>query len=175
MKTCYCPSCGTINHFKNKRCMKCDSKLKPYDSDLIKLISDQAEGDIRGGIVSLILEFLKAHTYGIVFSITLVAVIVPNIALASKKTTIVDKKPDILLTNQCISKKFAHDYTYVYETNDECIKEGYNAFYKITEHVNENVFTFACDEIKDECGKTWYGVSFNIYDSVEDQIKKVYY
>ena len=58
---------------------------------------------------------------------------------------------------------------------EECIKEGYNAFYEITEHVNENVFTFGCDEIKDECGKTWYGVSYNIYDSVEDQIKKVYY
>ena len=31
------------------------------------------------------------------------------------------------------------------------------------------------DEIKDECGNTFYGVSYNIYDSLEDQIKKVYY
>ncbi|MBR1749230.1 MAG: hypothetical protein IJ743_05515, partial [Bacilli bacterium] len=64
MNKCYCPFCGTINHLRNKRCMKCDSKLKPYDQDLAKLLYDQVEGDIRGGFVSAILTFLQAHTYG---------------------------------------------------------------------------------------------------------------
>lgn len=175
MKKCYCPSCGIVNNIKNKKCMKCDAKLKPYDEYLVKLLYNQVESDIRGGIVSSILAFLKAHTYGVLFSITLLATVIPNIVIASKQDHIVDTKPEILLINQCIPKKFEHDYTYVYETNEECLKEGYNAFYEITEHVNENVFTFGCDEIKDECGKTWYGVSYNIYDSVEEQIKKVYY
>lgn len=175
MKACYCPSCGTINNPKNKRCMKCDSKLRPYDKDFIKIIYDQVEGDIRGGIVSSILAFLQAHTYGVALSITLIAVIVPNIVLTSRQTNVVDKKPEILLKNQCVSKKFEQIYSYVYETEEECQNKGYNAFYEIADHVNENVFTFGCEKIVDECGDTWYGVYYNIYDSVEEQIKKVYY
>ena len=175
MKKCYCPSCGIVNNIKNKKCMKCDAKLKPYDEYLVKLLYNQVEGDIRGGIVSSILAFLKAHTYGVLFSITLLATVIPNIVIASKQDHIVDTKPEILLINQCVSKKFNQNYSYVYETQEKCNEEGYNAFNEVSENINPEVFTFGCDEIIDDCGKTWYGVSYNIYDSVEEQIKKVYY
>ena len=108
MNRCYCPICGSINSFKNKRCMKCDSRLRPWDKDLEFLITNQLEGDIRGGIVSAVLTFLKSHLYGVVLSITLIAVIVPNVILTSQENGHnVTLKPRILLTQEKNTKKYA--------------------------------------------------------------------
>ena len=144
MQKCYCPFCGTINHLRNKRCIKCDSKLKPYDQDLVRLIYDQAEGDIRGGIVSAILAFLQTHTYGMILTITLIAVVVPNVILTSQENGHnVTSKPSILLTQETNIKKyytskeimldFMKDLTsfknlddYLYENYFEIDKEKYH-------------------------------------------------
>ena len=107
MQKCYCPSCGTINHPRNKRCMKCDSKLRPYDQDLAKFFYDQVEGDIRGGFVSAILTFLQTHTYGMVLTITFIAVVVPNVILANQGNGHnVTLKPSILLTQETNVKQY---------------------------------------------------------------------
>lgn len=65
----------------------------------------------------------------------------------------------------CVSKKFNEKYKYVYEDEKTCHKEGEStAFFDITDNVDDRVFTINCDKIVDDCGKTWWGVSYNIYD-----------
>lgn len=65
----------------------------------------------------------------------------------------------------CVSKKFDEKYKYVYEDEKTCHKEGEStAFFDITDNVDDRVFTINCDKIVDDCGKTWWGVSYNIYD-----------
>ena len=65
----------------------------------------------------------------------------------------------------CTPKKFQNPYKYAYETMEECKKESQStAFFDITDNIDDRVFTVNCDTIVDDCGTTWYGVSYNIYD-----------
>ena len=66
----------------------------------------------------------------------------------------------IKTTSKCVSKKFKKKYTYAYKTKDECKKEGNNAFNNITDNVDDSIFSYGCEEVKDDCGDTWYGVIF---------------
>ena len=177
MKYCYCPFCGTKNSVKNKKCVSCKKKIKEVDQDFMNLVTGSVQGKIEEGILSVILSFIKAHTYGVLLSITLIAVTVPNIVLANNKPkNIVQEKPWILTqTNSCISKKFKEKYTYVYQTKEECIHEGYRIFEDESASIDERIFTFSCDEVIDDCNETWYGIYFNIFDSETQSIKKLYY
>ncbi len=82
------------------------------------------------------------------------------------KETIKEKdKEDDKPQNICTPKKFQEKYKYFYATEEECHKEGEStAFFDITDNVDSRVFTINCDKIVDDCGTTWYGVSYNIYD-----------
>lgn len=73
----------------------------------------------------------------------------------------------------CTPKKFKNKYSYVYETNEECMNKGNDAFLYIADNVNSEIFTYGCEEIVDECGKTWYGVYFNTWEN--NDAKKNYY
>ena len=80
----------------------------------------------------------------------------------------------------CTPKKFQEKYKYFYATEEECHKDGEStAFFDITDNVDERVFTINCDKIVDDCGTTWYGVSYNIYDpehsSRDDGVVVVHY
>ncbi len=80
----------------------------------------------------------------------------------------------------CTPKKFQKPYKYAYETMEECKKESQStAFFDITDNVDDRVFTVNCDTIVDDCGTTWYGVSYNIYDpdnaTNDDGVVVVYY
>ena len=82
--------------------------------------------------------------------------------------------------NTCTPKKFQEKYKYFYATEEECHKDGEStAFFDITDNVDERVFTINCDKIVDDCGTTWYGVSYNIYDpehsSRDDGVVVVHY
>ena len=82
--------------------------------------------------------------------------------------------------NTCTPKKFQEKYKYFYATEEECHKEGEStAFFDITDNVDSRVFTINCDKIVDDCGTTWYGVSYNIYDpehsSRDDGVVVVHY
>ena len=80
----------------------------------------------------------------------------------------------------CTKGKFKEKYKYYYLTKEECDKEGQStAFFDITDNIDSRVFTINCDEIVDECGTTYYGVSYNIYDpdnsTREDGVVVVHY
>lgn len=61
---------------------------------------------------------------------------------------------------KCIAKKFSKKYTYFASTKEECKNLGYNAIYELED--NGIMYdTFGCEEIKDDCGETYYGVYFN--------------
>lgn len=75
----------------------------------------------------------------------------------------------------CVSKKFEKDYTYAYSTRDECIANGSRDTAEVSETIDENVISYGCEAIKDECGTTWYGVYFNSKDPITDEtIRKNY-
>ena len=79
----------------------------------------------------------------------------------------------IKTTSKCVSKKFKKKFTYVYKTKDECKKEGNNAFNNITDNVDDSIFSYGCEEVKDDCGDTWYGVIF--YKWSEEKGEYPYY
>lgn len=95
-----------------------------------------------------------------------------------KETTTVPTTPQtttttIKPTSKCVSKKFKKKYTYAYKTKDECKKEGNNAFNNITDNVDDSVFSYGCEEVKDDCEDTWYGVIF--YKWSEEKGEYPYY
>lgn len=61
----------------------------------------------------------------------------------------------------CTPKKFNHKYTYIYETQSECEMNGDqpDAFdYFIANGITASMY--GCEQIKDECGKIYFGVYF---------------
>lgn len=91
----------------------------------------------------------------------------------NKTTTKVTTTTTIVTTKSCTPKKFNQKYSYVYTTFEECKKEGNNAFFYIADNVDNRVFSYNCSAIKDECGSTWYGVYFYIWEN--DREKIIYY
>lgn len=79
----------------------------------------------------------------------------------------------IKTTSKCVSKKFKKKFTYAYKTKDECKKEGNNAFNNITDNVDDSIFSYGCEEVKDDCGDTWFGVIF--YKWSEEKGEYPYY
>lgn len=67
----------------------------------------------------------------------------------------------------CTAKKFNKKYTYVYSDEKTCMHEGNNAFYEVTDNnkVSDEIFTFSCEKIIDDCGNTYFGVYFNAFKS----------
>lgn len=63
-------------------------------------------------------------------------------------------------TPTCTPKKFDNTYSYVYTTQEECMKGGNIAFLEITEDETSDIFSYECQKIIDECGTTYYGVIF---------------
>lgn len=88
----------------------------------------------------------------------------------NKTTTKVITTTTIATTKSCTPKKFDQKYSYVYTTFEECKKEGNNAFFYITDNVDNRVFSYNCSAIKDECGSTWYGVYFYIWENNREKI-----
>ena len=73
----------------------------------------------------------------------------------------------------CTPKKFSGTYSYVYETKEACQKNGNNDYFTVLDTINSEVNAYGCDEIIDDCGTTYYGVFFYVYE--DDMQKKVYY
>lgn len=73
----------------------------------------------------------------------------------------------------CTPKKFSGTYSYVYETKEACQKNGNNDYFTVVDTINSKVNAYGCDEIVDDCGTTYYGVFFYVYE--DDMQKKVYY
>lgn len=91
-------------------------------------------------------------------------------ALAPTTTT---KTTTIKTTNKCVSKKFKKKFTYAYKTKEECKKLGNNDFNNMTDNVDDSVFSYGCETVKDDCGDTWYGVVF--YKWSEEKGEYPYY
>ena len=80
---------------------------------------------------------------------------------------------DQSVKENCVEKNFSQTYSYIYPTYDECINNGNWAFFEISETVDYEVFAYGCEQIEDECGNTYYGVYFNVYQNA--RILKRYY
>ncbi len=72
---------------------------------------------------------------------------------------------------KCTPKKFKNKYTYFYEDKDTCVKNGDHQ--EAWDYFNANgisAYTYGCEKIIDDCGKTYYGV---YYGNMEGE--KYYY
>lgn len=74
----------------------------------------------------------------------------------------------------CCEKKFDKKYSYAYKTKEECMKKGNEAFLDISDNINKEVFAYNCRLIKDECGNSWYGAYFYVYNRNTSK-EEVYY
>lgn len=99
----------------------------------------------------------------------------------TESTTITNEevtKPTEPAIPSCTAKKFNNKYTFVYSTRDECISRGNSDIYNLWDAGSQydNVTTFGCEEIVDECGTTYYGEYFNIWVGPGvDDYQKLYY
>lgn len=72
---------------------------------------------------------------------------------------------------KCTPKKFKNKYTYFYEDKDTCVKNGdHEEAWNYFKNNGISAYTYGCEEIKDECGNTYYGV---YYGNMEGE--KYYY
>ncbi len=72
---------------------------------------------------------------------------------------------------KCTPKKFKNKYTYVFEDEETCVKNGDQM--DAWEYFQANgisAYTYGCEEIIDECGNKYYGVYFGNMDG-----EKYYY
>lgn len=98
----YCVYCGTGNILEDKKCKKCkkqlDPKNRPFRDYMVDKLKDKVEGDIQDNIISLIVEFIKSHLYGIVLTCSIVFTVTAGISgglKSSNELEVVDTKPDI--------------------------------------------------------------------------------
>ena len=78
----------------------------------------------------------------------------------------------------CAAKVFANKYTFVYSTMEECKSRGYTDIYTLWDSSSQydNITTFGCEAIVDECGTTYYGEYFmNWVGPGVDDYEKYYY
>lgn len=89
------------------------------------------------------------------------------------ETPVEPTQPETTAAPTCTPKKFSGTYSYVYETKEACQKNGNNDYFTVLDTINSEVNAYGCDEIVDDCGTTYYGVFFYVYE--DDMQKKVYY
>ena len=89
------------------------------------------------------------------------------------ETPVEPPQPETPAAPTCTPKKFSGTYSYVYETKEACQKNGNNDYFTVLDTINSEVNAYGCDEIVDDCGTTYYGVFFYVYE--DDMQKKVYY
>ena len=94
-----------------------------------------------------------------------------TISTSSKKTTTTKNKKT---TKACTSMKFNDTYHYVYKTFLQCKKQGKEAFLEVSNHL-DNVLSYGCEEIVDDCNDKWYSLYFYVYNRETDQEKMVHY
>lgn len=164
----YCTYCGAENKKKNINCLKCKKKLLAKDNLVLDHIKKKTVDKAKDDLLSSFLSFIKSHLYGTILTISVV-VSAATIAVINMSTNyeVVTEKPRYAMV--CRPKKFERKYSFVYETEEECLHEGNNDFFYVSDNINPDIFTYGCEAKKDECGTTWYIVTFNTWDD-EKQI-----
>lgn len=171
----YCVFCGAENKLSNKKCSQCKEKIDPKEHlflDYLKEhINDDLSGRIQDNLFNIIINYIRSHLYGCILTIS---IIITTTAITNSNNInyeIVSTPPKEIA---CIPKNFDKKYSYVYETKEECIKQGNNVFIEVYETIDNTIFTYSCEQITDDCNKTWYGIYFNRWGEDEQPIK-VYY
>lgn len=87
--------------------------------------------------------------------------------LDDKTTTTTTKK-----TTSC-TKVFKNKYSVVTKDKTTCMKEGNIKFMDLSD-AGVDIFAYGCEEIKDNCGDTYYGAFYWRYDHDKSTEVKVY-
>lgn len=141
-----------------------------YDIGKVEITSDY--DNIDAVFNDRILSYLKTSK-GAMLIYTYQKEIDEDAFYEKKTTSIVTKTTSKSTSAKCVSKKFKKKYTYAYKTKEECKKQGNYDFNTITDTVDDTIFSYGCEAIKDDCGDTWYGVIF--YKWSEEKGEYPYY
>ena len=94
----YCTFCGAENKAEDLLCYRCQENLNAEDEllkdFLIERTKDKLKGNLDDSLRDIIMNFLKSHLYGMVFTISLVAAISVN-AIAGTGIPRVTQRPDV--------------------------------------------------------------------------------
>lgn len=95
----YCTFCGAENRAEDLLCHRCQENLNAEDELLKDFLLDHTKDKLKGNLDDslreLIMNFLKSHLYGMVFTITLVAAVSVNV-IAGGGIQRVSQRPDFL-------------------------------------------------------------------------------
>lgn len=93
----YCTFCGAENKAEDLLCYRCQENLNAEDEllkdFLIERTKDKLKGNLDDSLRDIIMNFLKSHLYGMVFTISLVAAISINV-IAGTGVPRVTQRPD---------------------------------------------------------------------------------
>ena len=138
-------------------------------------IAEQNNIDVSNVLITSSYEFNKDELIKKILELSS-----SNVEINYNYQSVIDEKQFETTTTQatttkktCTSKKFKKKFTYVYKTKEECKKSGNNDFNNITDTIDDTIFSYGCEAIKDDCGDTWYGVVF--YKWSEEKGEYPYY
>ena len=133
----YCAFCGTKNKIEDKKCKKCNKKLNPKNHLLKDYLKDHIKDDVKcnleDDIQGLIIEWIKAHLFGIfgtaLIGILAVGVIINEVNINNTKKKFakpinVNSAPTLKKTCndlELVDKIKVCDTGYTLE-NDKCVK-----------------------------------------------------
>lgn len=147
----YCINCGYEDNHHKIKCPNCGHIINDIDENLKYLINDKIENMTSDKIIDVIKEFIKSHLYGVTLTITLIAVVIPNMILSNNmhknevnNTKIVEKinyqdfdsiSKDLLISISKNENLDKYRYGTYYPVNNNALKDNYNNFVKAYDYV----------------------------------------
>ena len=94
----YCIHCGSENKKNQIKCRVCQNNINEMDENIKNYFYGEIEGNISDSIKNLIIAFIKKHLYGVLLTLTVVSVTIPNILKDDSKSNpkIVNSRPTII-------------------------------------------------------------------------------
>lgn len=185
MKKRYCTNCGYEDNHHKLICPNCGHIINDIDENIKYLVNDKISNMTGDKILDIILEFIKSHLYGITLTITLIAVIVPNIIInnnmhkdeiSTKLVKKIDYKDfdsivkDILISTYNRENLDKYRYSTYYAVNKNELDDNYDNFIKAYDYVKslniDYYLLFNLQIYGDELLHSTKEELFNKYDEV---------
>lgn len=87
-KSIFCYHCGEENARARLWCKKCHKWLRPVDGNAVELGKNFTEGELKdqftGNFLDKLAMFIQQHAFGLLFSCTLIAGVLPNLIVMAR-------------------------------------------------------------------------------------------
>lgn len=79
----YCVFCGTENNIAETACTNCHKELHPKENLLIDFLIEHTKDELKGhtedSLYEVLMNYLKSHLFGVIFSISLITTITASV------------------------------------------------------------------------------------------------